>query len=311
MQAAAKRAAPLAVGVGSAAVAAANSTAECRSAVVVTKEQLEEACGLIKNAKGHALFSDVTDSTPWTIGDRSTSDSQDFDLLELSASVAADLTVQRVLKEKYEQHGLASLSIESWPSSLSPSPLSSPAFSMLLDGGVELESENALLKEENERLKHENERLRHKHEAAPLGPAAQPESSPEAAAAHPMSSEKHREEHGEKRDTAPGLASEPAVSLPSAPPLATVLRLHLEDGGRVCARVGTQEAQEAQKAGQPRPRKSQQAKEKQRQAVIVATAIVVGLLAIAITKNPAKAKVAAASAAAAITSLMATYARTK
>ena len=105
MQAAAKRAAPLAVGVGSAAVAAANSTAECRSAVVVTKEQLEEACGLIKNAKGHEL----TDSTPWTIGDRSTPDSQDFDLLELSASVAADLTVQRVLKEKYEQHGLASL----------------------------------------------------------------------------------------------------------------------------------------------------------------------------------------------------------
>jgi hypothetical protein len=88
MHAVAKRAAPLAVGVGTAAVSLASSTAECRSAVVVTKEQLEEACSLIKD--------DMADS-------------QDFDLLELSASVAADPTVQRVLQEKYEQHGLSSL----------------------------------------------------------------------------------------------------------------------------------------------------------------------------------------------------------
>eukprot|EP00964_Phaeocystis_antarctica_P151722 scaffold119385_cov63-Phaeocystis_antarctica.AAC.2 len=105
MQAVAKRAAPLAVGVGTAAVSLANSTAECRSAVVVTKEQLEEACGLIKNdlSKGQAL----TDSSPWMMC--SASDSQDFDLLELSASVAADPAVQRVLQEKYEEHGLSSL----------------------------------------------------------------------------------------------------------------------------------------------------------------------------------------------------------
>ena len=104
MQAVAKRAAPLAVGVGTAAVSLANSTAECRSAVVVTKEQLEDACGLIKNdlSKGQAL-----DASPWMMC--SASDSQDFDLLELSASVAADPAVQRVLQEKYEEHGLSSL----------------------------------------------------------------------------------------------------------------------------------------------------------------------------------------------------------
>mmetsp|Transcript_19911 Transcript_19911/g.47140 ORF Transcript_19911/g.47140 Transcript_19911/m.47140 type:complete len:294 (-) Transcript_19911:180-1061(-) len=293
MQAVAKRAAPLAVGVGTAAVSLANSTAECRSAVVVTKEQLEEACGLIKNdlSKGQAL----TDSSPWMMC--SASDSQDFDLLELSASVAADPAVQRVLQEKYEEHGLSSLSIQSWPSSCP----SSPAFSLLLDGGIELESENAILKEENERLKQENERLRHDREATPLHLPTSQEPSKEC------SKECSKEQGGELR-VAPGPDSKPAVSLPSAPPLAAVLRLHLEDGGRVCARLGTQEAQGA---GRPRPRKSQRAKERQRQAVIIATAIVVGVLAITITKSPAKAKVAAASAAAAITSLMSTYARTK
>jgi len=101
---------------------------------------------------------------------------------------------------------------------------------------------------------------------------------------------------------------EPVVSLPSAPPLAAVLRLHLEDGGRVRARLG---AREAQGAARPRRRKSQRDKERQRQAVIIATAIVVGVLAITITRNPAKAKVAAASAAATITSLMSTYTRAK
>ena len=323
----AKRAAPLAVGVGTAAVSLASSTAECRSAVVVTKEQLAEACGLIKNdlSKDHAL----TDAAPWMMC--SPSDSQDFDLLELSASVAADPTVQRVLQEKYEQHGLSSLrsrppactppalstrsigrpflfpphpttypphaphalrSVQSWPSSCP----SSPAFSLLLDGGIELESENALLKEENERLKQENERLRHDREAAPLDLLTGQEPSEECS--------KEQATLG----VAPGPDPKPAVSLPSAPPLAAVLRLHLEDGGRVCARLGTPEAQEA---GRPRPRKSQRAKERQRQAVIIATAIVVGVLAITITKSPAKAKVAAASAAASITSLMATYARTK
>jgi len=284
----AKRAAPLAVGVGTAAVSLASSTAECRSAVVVTKEQLAEACGLIKNdlSKDHAL----TDAAPWIMC--SPSDSQDFDLLELSASVAADPTVQRVLQEKYEQQGLSSLSIQSWPSSCP----SSPAFSLLLDGGIELESENALLKEENERLKQENERLRHDREAAPLDLLTGQEPSKECS-----------KEQG-TLGVAPGPDPKPAVSLPSAPPLAAVLRLHLEDGGRVCARLGTPEAQEA---GRPRPRKSQRAKERQRQAVIIATAIVVGVLAITITKSPAKAKVAAASAAATITSLMATYARTK
>ena len=97
-----KRAAPVAVGVGTAAVSLANSTAECRSAVV-TKEQLDEACSLIKNdlSKDHAL----TDATPWVMSDSQS----DIDLLELSASVAADPTVQRVLQEKYEQHGLSSL----------------------------------------------------------------------------------------------------------------------------------------------------------------------------------------------------------
>lgn len=95
-----KRAAPVAVGVGTAAVSLANSTAECRSAVV-TKEQLEEAARLIKNdlSKDHAL----TDATPWTMSE------SDIDLLELSASVAAEPTVQRVLQEKYKQHGLSSL----------------------------------------------------------------------------------------------------------------------------------------------------------------------------------------------------------
>jgi hypothetical protein len=98
-----KRAAPVAVGVGTAAVSLANSTAECRSRPVVTKEQLDEACSLIKNdlSKDHAL----TDATPWMLSDSQS----DFDLLELSASVAADPTVQRVLQEKYEQHGLSSL----------------------------------------------------------------------------------------------------------------------------------------------------------------------------------------------------------
>lgn len=112
-------------------------------------------------------------------------------------------------------------------------------------------------------------------------------------------------------DLAPGPEpgpEEPVVSLPSAPPLAAVLCLHLEDDGRVRARLG---AREAQGAARPRRRKSQRDKERQRQAVIIATAIVVGVLAITITRNPAKAKVAAASAAATITSLMSTYTRAK
>jgi len=297
-----KRAAPVAVGVGTAAVSLANSTAECRSAVV-TKEQLDEACSLIKNdlSKDHAL----TDATPWVMSDSQS----DIDLLELSASVAADPTVQRVLEEKYEQHGLSSLSIQSWPSSCP----SSPAFSLLLDGGLELESENALLKEENERLKQENERLRRDREAAPLHalalqrPEQQPEQQPEQGRA---GGEEGSKEPGEL-ELAPGPEpgpEEPVVSLPSAPPLAAVLRLHLEDGGRVRARLG---AREAQGAPRPRRRKSQRHKERQRQAVIIATAIVVGVLAITITRNPAKAKVAAASAAATITSLMSTYTRAK
>ena len=109
MQAAVKRAAPLAVGVGTAAAAAANNnTAECRSAVVVTNKQLEEACGLIKNDLSKSQTILGLDGTPW-IMPRSTCDSQDFDLLELSASVASDPAVQRVLREKYEQQGLSSL----------------------------------------------------------------------------------------------------------------------------------------------------------------------------------------------------------
>ena len=196
-------------------------------------------------------------------------------------------------------------SIQSWPSSCP----SSPAFSLLLDGGIELESENALLKEENERLKQENERLRRDREAAPFHPLAlqQPEQQPEQGRA---CAEDGSKELGEL-ELAPGPEpgpEEPVVSLPSAPPLAAVLRLHLEDGGRVRARLG---AREAQGAARPRRRKSQRDKERQRQAVIIATAIVVGVLAITITRNPAKAKVAAASAAATITSLMSTYTRAK
>ena len=192
-------------------------------------------------------------------------------------------------------------SIQSWPSSCP----SSPAFSLLLDGGIELESENALLKEENERLKQENERLRRDREAAPLHPFALQETEQGRACG-----EEGGKELGEL-DLAPGPEpgpEEPVVSLPSAPPLAAVLRLHLEDGGRVRARLG---AREAQSAARPRRRKSQRDKERQRQAVIIATAIVVGVLAITITRNPAKAKVAAASAAATITSLMSTYTRAK
>jgi len=291
MQAAVKRAAPLAVGVGTAAAAAAgSSTAECHSTVVVTKEQLEDACALIKNdlSKGQAIQGDAS---PWIM---TKSDSHDFDLLELSASVAADPTVQKVLKEKYEQQGLSSLSIESWPSSCS----SSPAFSLLLDGGIELETENERLKEENERLKHENARLRHDREANPLHSAARPEPAPEAAAPKAVATE-----------AAAPKAAAPEAAAPeaAAPEAVAVLRLHLQDGGRIRARLGTQEVEEAG----PRPRKSQRAKERQRKAVIVATAIVVGLLAITITKNPNNAKVAAASAAAAVTSLMSTYARNK
>jgi len=216
------------------------------------------------------------------------------------------LTSQASPLPAHPDHSPAPLrSIQSWPSSCP----SSPAFSLLLDGGIELESENALLKEENERLKQENERLRRDREAAPLHPLAlqQPEQQPEQGRA---CAEDGSKELGEL-ELAPGPEpgpEEPVVSLPSAPPLAAVLRLHLEDGGRVRARLG---AGEAQGGARPRRRKSQRDKERQRQAVIIATAIVVGVLAITITRNPAKAKVAAASAAATITSLMSTYTRAK
>ena len=228
------------------------------------------------------------------------------------------LTSQASPLPAHPDHSPAPLrSIQSWPSSCP----SSPAFSLLLDGGIELESENALLKEENERLKQENERLRRDREAAPLHALAlqRPEQQPAQPEQQPaLQRPEQGRACGEEGSKEPGeleLAPGPepgleelVVSLPSAPPLAAVLRLHLEDGGRVRARLG---AGEAQGGARPRRRKSQRDKERQRQAVIIATAIVVGVLAITITRNPAKAKVAAASAAATITSLMSTYTRAK
>ena len=158
-----KRVATVAVGAAGAAAANASSAqAECKAAL--GQERLEEAASLIKdeliksqdlkslaNSQDGLVLS--TDGTPW-IFPRSP-DESDFDLLELSTHIAADPVVVEKIREKAEAQGLLR-SIESWPTTRS----SSPAFSVLLDSGLELENENERLRLENERLRCENEKLK-------------------------------------------------------------------------------------------------------------------------------------------------------
>lgn len=279
-----KRAATVAVGAaGAAAANAASAQAECKAAL--GQERLEEAASLIKDEliksqdlkslansqDGLVLGSQdglvlSTDGTPWILP-RSPDESSGFDLLELSTHIAADPVVVEKIREKAEAQGLLR-SIESWPTTRS----SSPAFSVLLDSGLELENENERLRLENERLRRENEKLKLEQEPAPPEPAEAREAATPVAAA--------------EAEAAP--VAEPAVGLPCAPPLGTVLRaapplavvrLQLEPSGEVKVKLSPH----GEAAAPPRkPRKTAQQKQRVRQrqaAAVVATAIVIGLVA--------------------------------